>query len=297
MQPALESATPRRNSSGLSRDLEILETLGLPEASSAGGLGVTRIAEITGRDKSVISRTLATLADAGILARDPERLTYRIGPRLYALAARTREASLVAQARPYLRRIAQHTGETAHLSVLSGGNVLTLVSELSPREFRTRGWEGITTAAWRTPSGRVLLSDWDEDELTEWYTQHGHDQPTIGPGPTVPAPPRFNILADPPARSTTVHNLNDLRAEITRVRTTGYTVSDEELEVGVVAASAPVTDFTNRIIGALNVSAPKARIPGTLNRLGEFVAKAAGQLSTQLGTPVDTPPTQTPGTA
>ena len=296
MAPAPTSATPRRNSAGLSRDLEILETLGLPEATHAGGLGVTRIAELTGRDKAVISRTLATLADAGILARDPERLTYRIGPRLYALAARTREASLVAQARPYLRRIAQHTGETAHLSVLSGGNVLTLVSELSPREFRTAGWEGITTAAWRTPSGRVLLSDWEDDELTQWYIQHGHDQPTLGPGPTDPTPPRFTILDSPPARSVTVHNLNDLRAEITRIRTTGYAVSDEELEVGVVAASAPVTDFTNRIIGALNVSAPKARIPGPLNRLGEFVAKAADQLSTQLGTPGDMPPMPTPRT-
>lgn len=292
-----KSTTPRRNSAGLSRDIEIIETLGLPEASSASGLGVTRIAEITGRDKAVISRSLATLADAGILTRDPERLTYRIGPRLYALAARTREASLVAQARPHLRRIAQHTGETAHLSVLSGGNVLTLVSELSPREFRTAGWEGRTTAAWRTPSGRVLLSDRDDDELTEWYAHHGHDQPTLGPGSTSPTPPRFTILATPPTRSATVHNLNDLRAEIIRIRTTGYTVSDEELEVGVVAASAPVTDFTDRIIGALNVSAPKARIPGSLNRLGEFVAKAADRLSTQLGTPVDPPPTPTPGTA
>lgn len=296
MAPTPKPATPRRNSAGLSRDLEVLETLGLPEATSAGGLGVTRIAEITGRDKAVISRALATLADAGVLARDPERLTYRIGPRLYALAARTREASLVAQARPYLRRIAQHTGETAHLSVLSGGNVLTLLSELSPREFRTAGWEGITTAAWRTPSGRVLLSDWDDDELTQWYTQHGHDRPTLGPGPTNPTPPHFTILDTPPARSATVHNLDDLRADITRIRTTGYAASDEELEIGVVAASAPVTDFTNRIIAALNVSAPKARIPGTLNRLGEFVAKAADQLSSQLGTPSDMPTASTPRT-
>lgn len=285
MRAAPRSATPRRNSAGLSRDLEILETLGQPEATHAGGLGVTRLAEITGRDKAVISRTLGTLAEAGILSRDAERLTYRIGPRLYALAARTREASLVAQARPHLRRLARHTSETAHLSVLSGGNVLTLVSELSPREFRTAGWEGLTTAAWCTPSGRVLLSDWDDEELTDWYTQHGHDQPTVGPGRADPTPPRFTVLDTPPARSMTVRNLGELREAITRIRATGYATSDEELEVSVVAASAPVTDFTGRIIAALNISGPKARIPGTLDRLGELVAKAAHQLSTNLGAP------------
>ena len=279
------SPAPRRNSSGLTRDIEVLEVLGLPEAVRSGGLGVVRIAEITGREKTVISRTLATLAEAGLLSRDPETLTYRLGSRLFALAARTLEATLVAQARPYLRRIARHTGETAHLSVLRGGNVLTLVSELSPREFRTAGWEGIITAAWRTPSGRILLSDREDDELTAWYAQHGHDLPMVGWGRPDPAPSRFPVPEDPSPGLVVVRDLDDLRAEIARIRAKGYAISDEELEVGVVAASAPVTDLTGRIIAALNISAPKARVPGRLEALGEFAARAAQPLSAHLGTP------------
>ncbi|HET7397065.1 MAG TPA: IclR family transcriptional regulator [Intrasporangium sp.] len=273
----------RRNTSGLARDIEVLEALGLPEAVQAGGLGVVRIAEITGREKTVISRTLATLADAGVLARNAETLSYRLGPRLFALAARTAESTLVAEARPYLRRIARHTGETSHLSVLRGGNVLTLVSELSPHQFRTAGWEGVTTAAWRTPSGRVLLSDWDDEDLAAWYAQHGQDRPTVGPGRSDVSGSRFAVLDTPSEGSAQVRSLDDLRAQIARIRETGYAISDEELEVGVVAASAPVTDFTGRIIAAVNVSAPKARIPGRLDALGQFVAKAARPLSAHLG--------------
>lgn len=273
---------PRRNSSGLGRDIEVLETLGLPEALQAGGLGVVRIAELTGREKTVISRTLATLADAGLVARDPESLGYRLGPRLFALAARTSEAVLVREARPYLRRIARHTGETAHLSVLRGGNVLTLVSELSPYQFRTAGWEGVTTAAWRTPSGRVLLSDWDEEELEAWYEQHGHDKPMVGPGRTDHTS-AFTVLDAPPPEHVVVRDLRDLKLEIARVRERGYAISDEELEVGVVAASAPVTDFTGRVVAAVNVSAPKARMPGSLETIGEFVAHATEPLSAHLG--------------
>ena len=60
---------PRRNSAGLRRDLELLEILGSPESESAGGLGVVRVAELAGRDKGAVSRTLATLADSGLVSR------------------------------------------------------------------------------------------------------------------------------------------------------------------------------------------------------------------------------------
>src|SRR5690606_19431262 len=163
--------TPRRNASGLSRDIEILEALGSAEAAH-GGLGVVRVAQLTGRDKAVVSRSLATLAEAGLAERDGSTLAYRLGPRLYAMAALTLESRLATQSRPGLRRVAQQARETTHLCVLRGGNVLTIASELSPHEFRTNGWEGVTTAAWRTPSGRVLLSDLDEDSLTRWYEEH-----------------------------------------------------------------------------------------------------------------------------
>jgi DNA-binding IclR family transcriptional regulator len=80
-----------------------------------------------------------------------------------------------------------------------------------------------------------------------------------------------------------VHDLDDLRVEIARIRRCGYAISDEELEVGVVAASAPVTDFTGRVVAAVNVSAPKARMPGSLETIGEFVARATEPLSAHLG--------------
>jgi DNA-binding IclR family transcriptional regulator len=59
--------TQRRNAAGLSRDLEVLEVLGTPEALRGHGLGVNRVAELTARDKGQISRTLSTLADAGFV--------------------------------------------------------------------------------------------------------------------------------------------------------------------------------------------------------------------------------------
>jgi DNA-binding IclR family transcriptional regulator len=273
-------SAPRRNSSGLTRDIEILELLGSAEAAD-GGLGVVRVAERTGRDKAVVSRSLATLAEAGLVVRDPSSLTYRLGPRLYALAGRTVEGRLASQARPALRRVANYTRETAHLCVLRGGNVLTILSELSPHEFRTTGWEGVTTAAWRTPSGRVLLSDWDPASLAEWYGMHGQDTPIVGPVP--PNAAGLAVLPAPPDGKAVVTDLASLTEELRRIRRTGYALLDEELELGVVGASAPIVDHTGRIVAALNVSAPKVRIGDRLEGLGRYVATSARELSRALG--------------
>lgn len=280
MTPATE---PRRNTSGLARDIEILELLGGQEAMRSQGLGVLRIAQLTGRDKAIVSRTLATLGEAGLLERDEATLTYRLGPRLFALAARTTESRLVAESRAYLRRIAQSTRETTHLCVLRGGNVLTILSELSPHEFRTTGWEGVTTAAWRTPSGRVLLSDWDARSLGHWYMEHGSDLPIVGPTDPIMAASGFSVLPTPPKEKAVVTDFDSLLAELSRIRLQGYALLDEELEHGVVGASAPVRDLSGRIIAAVNVSAPKGRIGDRLEALGRYVATAAAEISGRLG--------------
>ena len=277
-----QRSNSRRNSAGLARDLELLEALGSTEAGQSGGLGVVRIAQLTGRDKGVVSRALATLADAELVERN-EDMTYRLGAGLYALAARTAHATLIGQARPYLRSVAQRTRETTHLCVLSGGNVLTVMSELSPHEFGTTGWAGVTTAAWRTPSGRVLLSDWDDDSLAFWYAEHGKDAAIVGQSEPTIAAAGFSILDSPDEDKIVVRDLDSLRAELARIRQRGYATLDEELERGVVGASAPVRDFAGRVVAALNVSAPKSRISDRLDSLGGYVARAAERLSGHIG--------------
>lgn len=270
----------RRNSSGLVRDVEILDLLA--EAGGDQGLGVVRIAQLLDRDKAAISRALATLCDAGLIDRDPQRLGYRLGSRLYALAARTHEASLDQRARPVLRSMVHTLRETAHLCVLRAGNVLTLASEPSPRMVSTAPWTGTVTAAWRTPSGRALLSDWDGSTVDEWYAVHGQDDPLVETT-RVDATGVFGVLQEPTPTTRVVHDLTTLHAELDRIRRRGYATSDEELEHCVVAASAPVRDASGAIVAALNVSAPKSRLGGRLDELGPHVARYAATLSAELG--------------
>lgn len=277
-----EPPSPRRNSSGLRRDLQLLELLGSPESESSGGLGVLRIAELTGRDKGQVSRTLATLAEAGLVVRDRQSLSYRLGYQLYALAARTLESRLVRDSAPFLRKVVTATHETAHLCVLRGDNVLTLTSELSEYAFRGMGWEGVSVAAWRTSSGRVLISDWRQDDLRSWYERHGHDH--LVTSPVSPLLQRADASAEPVIEGTPlITDFPGLLREVHRIRTRGFATVDEEFEIGVVGASAPVYDFRGSIVAAINVSARKTRVGSHLDEVGAFVAKIADELSAHLG--------------
>lgn len=281
-QPPVSS---RRNAAGLQRDLRLLELLGSSESSAAGGLGVSRVAVLADRDKAVVSRTLATLADAGLVERDPHTQLYRLGHQLYALAARTREVHLVTQSLPILRRVMRATQETTHLCVLRAGTVLTLVSETSQYAYRGVGWEGVSAPAWNTSAGRVLVSDRTDQDLRDWYTVHGPNSSSMGPLPA--GSPMFDddTPSDPVPGVRLPTDVESFLDKIARIRTRGYATVDEEFEAGVVGVSAPVFDFRGTIIAAINLSAPKHRLGKHLDAAGRSVSSFARQLSLELGAP------------
>jgi DNA-binding IclR family transcriptional regulator len=251
-----------RPASGLRRDIELLEVLAGQEAQTRGGLGVSRIAELSGREKSQVSRALASLADEGLVDRDPDTQAYRIGWRLYALAARTGETRLTSVSAPFLRRLVAQLHETVHLCVLRGNGVLTLVSESSPHAFRSLGWQGVMVPVLHTSAGRVLVSDWEEPVLRAWFTEDQFAE----------IPPTLRI-----------RSIDDLLQEVEAIRSRGYATADEEFEAGLVGVSAPVRDHGGRIIAAINMGAPKGRVGQHLDAAGRLTARCALELSRALG--------------
>ena len=152
--------------SGLERGLAVLEALAGSEAASRGGLGVVRLAELVGSDKSQISRTLATLAEHGLVERDPDTLAYRVGWQVYALAARAGEPRLLAAAPRLLRGLVRDLGESAHLSVRQGASVLTLLSESPASAIHAPVAVGALTPLATTSAGRALAFDLEPEELS-----------------------------------------------------------------------------------------------------------------------------------
>jgi DNA-binding IclR family transcriptional regulator len=231
----------RPRSAGLLRDTELLEALASPEARPAG-LGVVRLAEITARGPSQVSRALAALEDEGLVERDPASRRYALGWRLYALAVRTTEARLVGTAGPALIALAARTGENAHLCRLHGARVATVLTAEPGGRARLR-FDLDDVPAATTSTGRVLLSERDAGAVR-----------AAGADPEV----------------------------LARVRAAGHAVVDGEFDPALAGAAAPVRGPHGGIVAALTVSGPAERLRPRLAAHATATVATAADLSAAL---------------
>jgi DNA-binding IclR family transcriptional regulator len=242
------------------RGVETLLSLSSDQAIAEGGLGVTRIAEMLGREKSQVSRALSTLAEYGLVDRDPDTLAYRLGWRIFAMANLAGERRLLDYAKPLLAQLVSEFGERAYLSVLQGSDTITILSHQSPRAVQAVGWVGRTTPAYCTSVGKALLFDHTRAELDIVF-----------------ADVEFTSLAP-----NTAKDLDELEAMIESGRARGFATADEEMEPGLLSVAAPVRDPQGRIVAAFNVSAPKYRFEAGVDRVGAALVAAAGELGAAL---------------
>lgn len=236
-----------------------MEALAASATTTDDGLGVVQVAALTGLDKSVVSRTLAALAHGGYVERDPDTRRYRLGWRLFAMSARAGDQRLVAAARAVMPRLVTTLGETAHLSVLRGAEVLTLVTEQASHAVATVGWIGRIIPAYCTSSGRALLLDHSRTQLAD----------------------RLSGVAFEPRGPRTAPDLDTLHERIVAARPADVVVVDEESEPGLLAIGAPVRDAAGRIAAALNVSGPRFRLRRGLAAATRQVGAAAREISAE----------------
>lgn len=263
--PATSKPGGERETS-IRRGVEVLLSLASDEALAGSGLGVTRISELLGREKSQVSRALKALSEYGLVERDKDA-GYRLGWRLYALAQLAGERRLLEAAGPMMRRLAHSLGERVHLSVLQGAETLTVLSESPGRSVETTGWAGRVTPAYCTSAGRALLLDWDDDEIVAVFGQ-------------------VEFISRAPK---TVRTPRKLAAAVAAARKDGYVVVDGEFEPDLIGVAVPVRDAQGAIIASLNASAPRYRFVDRVSEAARELAAVAANLSRELGDPEAVP--------
>jgi DNA-binding IclR family transcriptional regulator len=137
----------------LDRGLRVLELL----ADSPEGLTVTEIAAALGVSRTVVYRLVVTLEQHGLLRRGADGRA-RMGLAVLSLARYVqpllREAAAAA-----LRRLADVTGATAHLTVVDGAEALAVaVVEPSRSELHVAYRVGARHALDRGAAGRAVLA-------------------------------------------------------------------------------------------------------------------------------------------
>jgi DNA-binding IclR family transcriptional regulator len=231
-------------------------------------IGVTELARRLSLHKNNVFRLLATLAEKGWVEQSADTERYRLGRACVRLAgAFGRARALSRYARPVLERLARVTGETTHLGVLRGYDVVILDGVLASAPLVTGLHIGGHFLPHCIAAGKVLLACSAPGTLEaydrEVVAERGVEQAT----------------------EATIVDRDKLFEHLRHVAAQGFALELEEFAPGVASAAAPVTDASDRVVAALAVSAPLFRVDrdGLESRIVPEVVAAAACLSRQLG--------------
>ena len=211
------------------------------------------LAAATGIALPSVYRYITLLRETGLLAGD-ERGSYRLSARLIGLARAAEAAeSIIDIADPVMRDLAAETGETVILVRLIGRSAVCVHRVQSAQRLRISFEPGQPLPLERGASARLLLSGLPP-ELRREYLAHLAER-------------------DPEAAAR-------LEARIAQAARQGFAVSEEELEAGVWAVSAPILQG-KRMIAVITVPSPLVRAPAPLQHELVSQVRAAAQALTE----------------
>lgn len=221
---------------------------------------LTEMASRTDMDRAKARRFLLTLEALGYVRRSGRdfELTPRVLELGHAFQASNQYRAVIQH---YLQDITAEIGESSSLSVLDGTDVVYVVRSAAPHRLMAISLSvGTRLPAAYTSMGRVLLAQLPQANLD-------------------------SLLQSMELRAHTPHSLVDmeaLRKELDQVRQQGYSLVDQELDLGLRSVAAPVFAGNGDLLGAINISTNAARVPlevllddylPRLQRLAETVQK------------------------
>jgi DNA-binding IclR family transcriptional regulator len=207
-------------------------------------IGLSQLCKLAKRDKATTHRHLQALEKKGFVEKSPITKQYRLGPVVLQLA-QTREATVPRKAgvQAPLFDLADATGETSHVTVLSGTTVYELMSCDSPKHGTRAIIDIQTFPLHATASGLCALA--------------------FGPEALIDV--ALNELQ--PFTRTTATTSEDLHAMVEAIRNTGFGRADRSFEDDVQGLSAPIFDQTGHFAGAVSVASVAARFTPDMERI------------------------------
>lgn len=226
-----------------------------------GARVIEDVADRAGLTRSNAHRTLQTLTHAGYVERDPSNGSYRLTMKMLTLGlAQLKRLDVRRIAPAYMEALARLSGETVHLSILDGMEVIYVDKIDSLHPIGAYSMVGGRAPAHAVATGKALLSTARESYLDALPEEL----------------PRFTAA--------TITDREVLRRQLERGVRLGYAVNRGEWRDGVGGIASPVFDAFERPVAALGISGPLNRLGvARMKELAPRVVEAAGQLSSALG--------------
>lgn len=214
-------------------------------------------------NRSTLYRLLEAMRSYRLIELDRSNGKYHLGIKLFELGSLSiKRFDINRYAGPFLEMLVKQTGETAHLCVLDGSDILYIAKVESNQALRIPSSVGRKNPAYCTGVGKAILAHLSEEELQAYLAQT-----------ELKAFTKKTLVA--PA---------DLKKDLRLTRSRGYSVDNEEITENTRCIGAPIRDHSGQVIAAISIAGPSFRITKEkVPLLAAFVMEAADAISMRAG--------------
>jgi IclR family pca regulon transcriptional regulator len=218
----------------LARGLEVIRAF----TRARPKMTLSDIARATGMTRATARRFVLTLVREGYAETDGK--FFNLKPKILELGyAAMSSLNFVDVAKPIMSRLAFKLRESVFAAVLENEDVVYVASATPPDRYVSISVTvGSRAPAHAVSTGRVLLSNLPEKDLLDYLDKVELEKLTPN----------------------TVTSKVKLRGLVDDTRLKGYSIVDQELEIGLRSISVPIRDKSGTVVAALNVACPSSRI-------------------------------------
>ena len=233
-------------------------------AAQRGPTPAAAVASALDLPRSTVYQLLDVLVEQGFVVHLPEEHRYGLGIAAFELSSGfSRQEPLSRLGRPLIAQLVDRLGESAHLVVLHGRDVIYLVEERAAHRPSLVSDVGVRLPAHLTASGRALLAALPAAQLRALYSNQAVLEQREGRGP------RTRL---------------ELRAVLDRVRTDAHATENGEITPGIASVALAVYDHAGWPAAAIAVTFAHDRFAEShWPEIARTVAATAAELSRRIG--------------
>lgn len=244
----------------------LLRVFTVLEAVRAGSSDLASIGRVVGTSRSTTHRLVSFLLQHRYLLHSDSK-GYALGPALISLGtAALEQIPLTSRARPHIEALARLTGDSIHLSIREGDNIVYVDKIPGTKGLEMRSHIGLQKPVATTGTGKVQLFDLPE---SEWF--------------------RFYELAQKDALANDITppgfmKWEDFRARLAEFRDKDFAIEREENEVGICCVAAPIRNAKGEVVAGVSAaSSVHYMLDERLEALVDPVMRCAEAISAELG--------------
>ena len=214
--------------------------------------------------RSTTYHLLNAMEEEGFVVHLADEHRFGLGPAAFEVGSGyARQEPLQRIARRPLAELVDGTGQSAHLAILHGREVLYVLEERAPGRPPLVTDVGVRLPAHLTASGRAILAHLPPSQVRALYPTAADFVDRHGLGP---------------------RTLSALRTVLSETRQRGYAVEDGEVTPGLASVAVPVLDHNQHPVAAGAATYPdEVAAGGDDGPLVEAVARTAARLTHRIG--------------